>query len=186
MNIKSLLCSLLLCALLLSAGLSAAIAAELAEEDMALGGIHIGDSSFEVELRYGAPERIEDGAQGFFAGQIVPLRTYYYFGDYLQVRFLPDAARVYDVMLGLNDVNAYGHDMSAHAHSIATPHGIHLGSTRADLESAYGYLPPPKCGHTAPPVCVYSYSGESAQLAFYICAEHSPGIRSIWLHERYE
>ena len=92
MNIKSLLCSLLLCALLLSAGLSAAIAAELAEEDMALGGIHIGDSSFEVELRYGAPERIEDGAQGFFAGQIVPLRTYYYFGDYLQVRFLPDVS----------------------------------------------------------------------------------------------
>ena len=53
-----------------------------------------------------------------------------------------------------------------------------------DLAEAYGYLPKPKCSHNAPPVCGYCYDGETAQLAFYICAEHSPGIRAIRLHRK--
>ena len=36
------------------------------------------------------------------------------------------------------------------------------------------------------PVCGYFYDSADADaaLAFYICQEHSPGIRSIWLREK--
>ena len=91
---------------------------------------------------------------------------------------------VISVHLGVNDVNEYNAEPSDEARSFETPRGIHLDSTREDLEAAYGYLPKAKCSNNAPPVCGYFYDGETAQLAFYICAEHSPGIRSIWLHEK--
>ena len=86
--------------------------------------------------------------------------------------------------LGVNDVNEYNVKPSEKAQSLETPRGIHLDSTTEDLEEAYGYLPKPKCSNNAPPVCGYFYDGDTAQIAFYICAEHSPGIRSIWLHEK--
>ena len=78
--------------------------------------------------------------------------------------------------LGVDDVNEYLSKPSEESQS--------LDSTTEDLEEAYGYLPKSKCSNNAPPVCGYFYNGETAQLVFYICAEHSPGIRSIWLHEK--
>ena len=91
---------------------------------------------------------------------------------------------VISVHLGVNDVNEYNRRPTEEAQRFETPRGIHLESTRADLEVAYGYIPKPKCSHNAPPVCGYFYDGGSASIAFYICPEHSPGIRSIWLHEK--
>lgn len=107
------------------------------------------------------------------------------YGDTFSVDFRKsedmDDFEVYIVRLGVNDVNEYNHTPTEEACSIETPRGIHLDSTAEDLEEAYGYLPKPKCSHNAPPVCGYFYDGETAQIAFYICAEHSPGIRSILL-----
>ena len=91
---------------------------------------------------------------------------------------------VISVHLGVDDVNEYLSKPSEESQSLETPRGIHLDSTAEDLEEAYSYLPKPKCSNNAPPVCGYFYDGDTAQIAFYICAEHSPGIRSIWLHEK--
>ena len=107
------------------------------------------------------------------------------YGDTFSVDFRKsedmDDFEVYSVRLGANDVNEYNMRPTDAARDIATPQGIHLDSTREDLEAAYGYIPKPKCSHNAPPVCGYFYEGDTAKLGFYICAEHSPGIRSIRL-----
>ena len=79
-------------------------------------------------------------------------------------------------------MNEYSRRPTEHARTFETPRGIHLDSTGEDLEAAYGYLPTPKCSHNAPPVCAYFYETDTARLGFYICPEHSPGIRSIWLY----
>jgi len=122
-----------------------------------------------------------------FDGVSYALHTNNY-GDTFRVHFRKsedmDDFEVYSVRLGVNDVNEYNRRPTEEAQRFETPRGIHLESTRADLEAAYGYIPKPKCSHNAPPVCGYFYDGGNASIAFYICPEHSPGIRSIWLHEK--
>lgn len=182
MNIKSFLFTLLLALFLIPA---AANAAELSNEAMALGGIRIGDTMQDVEEVYGEGEHIADGVTKW-GGTTVHICAYDYDASLVvQYRKEGDVYRVLSVHLGVNDVNEYIHAPSDRALMIETPHGIHLDSTLEDLEAAYGYIPKAKCGHTAPPVCGYFYNSADAVLAFYICQEHSPGIRSIWLHERW-
>lgn len=181
MKIKSFLCALVLTVCLLPAALCAA---EITDEDMALGGIHIGDTIWEVQQRYGEGEHVADGVD--IDGEDTVGICAYDYGRSLIVEYRkdPDVYRVTSVHLGVNDVNKYILTPTEDARRIETPRGIHLDSTAEDLAEAYGYLPKPKCSHNAPPVCGYFYDGETAQLAFYICAEHSPGIRSIWLRAK--
>ena len=159
-------------------------AAGLPDAEMSLGGIRLGDTMQEVEEIYGEGERVADGVDEW-GGTTVHIFANDY-GDSLRVSYRDEDGvhRVISVHLGVNDVNEYNLQPSEEARMIETPSGIHLDSTLEDLEAAYGYIPKPKCGHTAPPVCGYFYDSADAQLAFYICAEHSPGIRSIWLHEK--
>lgn len=183
MKLKSLLCAALLALILLPASLCVA---EITDEDMALGGIRIGDTRAEVEALYGRGNRVADGVD-VWNGEDVGMHVIDY-GASLSVTYRSSGMgwHVISVHLGVNDVNEYNAEPSDESQSLETPRGIHLGSTREDLEEAYGYLPKPKCSNNAPPVCGYFYDDASgaAQIAFYICAEHSPGIRSIWLHEK--
>ena len=174
--------ALLLCILLIPARLCAA--AGLTDEDMALGGIHLGATRAEVEAVYGEGNHYADGVE-VWNGADVGIHAMDY-GSSLHVTYRSSDMgwHVISVHLGVDDVNAYLSTPSEEAQRFTTPRGIHLESTAEDLAAAYGYLPKPKCSHNAPPVCSYCYDGETAQLAFYICAEHSPGIRSIWLHEK--
>ena len=192
MKIKSFLYAFLVALLLIPAAATAAepsetaAVVELAEDEMALGDIRIGDTKEDVEARYGAGCNVAGGVMER-DGEMVGCHVYDY-GASLHVTYRMDAdgAHVIGVHVGVNDVNKYIESPSEQARMIETPSGIRLDSTRADLMTAYGFVPKPKCGHTAPPVCGYFYDGGEAQLAFYICEEHSRGIRSIWLHERYE
>ena len=181
MKIRAVFFTLLLALLLLPA---VGDAARLSDEEMELGGIRLGDTREEVEDIYGEGDHIADGVTKW-GGTTIHIFACDY-GDSLVVQYRDegDACRVISVHLGVDDVNKYSHTPTEDACSIETPRGIHLDSTKEDLEEAYGYLPKPKCSNNAPPVCGYFYDGETAQLAFYICAEHSPGIRSIWLHEK--
>lgn len=178
---KNFLYALLLCILLVPASLCAA---EITDEDMALGGIRIGDTMWAVQKLYGKGAHVADGVQEY-NGEMVGLRAYDY-GHTLVVEYRkdPDMYRVTSVSLGVNDVNDDIHAPSEDARRFETPRGIHLDSTRADLEAAYGYIPKPNCSHNAPPVCGYFYEGESASLTFYICPKHSTGIHSILLREK--
>ena len=181
MRIRSFLSTVLLTLLLLPASLSSA---EITGEDMALGGIRIGDTRAEVEEFYGKGNHYADGVD-VWNGEDVGMHVIDYGASLLVTYRSTDRGwHVTAVRLGVNDVNEYNTEPSEEAQSLETPRGIHLDSTAEDLEEAYGYLPKPKCSNNAPPVCGYFYDGETAQLAFYICAEHSPGIRAIWLHEK--
>ena len=182
MKIKSWLCAAILALILLPAALCAA---EITEEDMALGGIRLGDTMEDVEAVYGEGDHIADGVKKW-GGTTVHIFACDY-GDSLVVQYRDegDACRVISVHLGVNNVNKYSQRPSNEAQMIETPSGIHLDSTLEDLEAVYGYIPKPECGHNAPPVCGYFYNTADAVLAFYICQEHSPGIRSIWLHEKW-
>ena len=177
-KLKFLLSAVLLALIIVPASLCAA---QITDEDMALGGIRLGMTARAVEDLYGAPDVIEDGAQGFVSGELVILRTCTYKSLSLQVRFLPDEGGVYDVMVGRNEANPYIEEVTDAAREIATPQGIRPGSTREDLEAAYGSIPKPKCDNKAPPTCGYFYENAAAKLGFYICPEVSPGIRSIRL-----
>ena len=181
MRIRSFLSTVLLTLLLLPASLSSA---EITDEDMALGGIRIGDTRAAVEALYGKGNRVADGVD-VWNGEDVGIHAIDY-GASLHVTYRSSDRgwHVISVHLGVDDVNEYLSKPFEEAQSLETPRGIHLDSTREDLEAAYGYVPKPKCSHNAPPVCGYFYEGDTAKLAFYICAEHSPGIRSIWLHEK--
>ena len=182
MKLKSFLLAAIL-ACILPASLASA---HLTDEDMALGGIHIGDTRAEVEELYGNGTDIAGGVTKW-NGEMVGVRAIDY-GASLHVTYrgTDEDWHVISVHLGVDDVNEYNHTPTEEACSIETPRGIHLDSTKEDLEEAYGCLPKPKCSNGAPPVCGYFYDSASgtAQIAFYICAEHSPGIRSIWLHEK--
>lgn len=179
---KKILYALLMCILLVPAQLCAA--ANLPEEEFTLGGIRIGDTRTEVEELYGNGNRVADGVD-VWNGEDVGIHVIDY-GASLSVTYRSTERgwHVTAVRLGVNDVNEYLSKPSEEAQRLETPRGIHLDSTTEDLEEAYGYLPKPKCSNNAPPVCGYFYDGDTAQIAFYICAEHSPGIRSIWLHEK--
>ena len=181
MKIKSLLCAAILALILLPAALCAA---EITDEDMALGGIRIGDTRAAVEALYGKGNHVADGVD-VWNGEDVGMHVIDY-GASLSVTYRSSDRgwHVISVHLGVNDVNEYNRRPTEEAQRFETPRGIHLESTRADLEVAYGYIPKPKCSHNAPPVCGYFYDGGSTSIAFYICAEHSSGIRSIWLHEK--
>ena len=181
MHLKKFLCTALLALILLPASLCAA---DLPDEDMALGGIRIGDTRAEVEEIYGRGNRYADGVD-VWNGEDVGIHAIDY-GASLNVTYRSSSLgwHVISVHLGVNDVNDYLSKPSEESRYLETPRGIHLDSTAEDLEEAYGYLPKPKCSHNAPPVCGYFYDSDTAQIAFYICAEHSPGIRSIWLHEK--
>ena len=180
MKLKSFLLAAIL-AFILPASLASA---QLTDEDMALGGICIGDTRAEVEALYGAGTDIAGGVTKW-NGEMVGVRAIDY-GASLHVTYrgTDEDWHVISVHLGVDDANEYLSKPSEESQSLETPRGIHLDSTAEDLEEAYGYLPKPKCSNNAPPVCGYFYDGETAQLAFYICAEHSPGIRSIWLYEK--
>ena len=181
MKIRAFFLALLFTLLLLPA---AGGAAGLADEEMELGGIRLGDTREDVEADYGEGDHIADGVTEW-GGTTVHIFACDY-GDSLVVQYRDegDACRVISVHLGVNNVNKYSQRPSNEAQMIETPSGIHLDSTLEDLEAVYGYIPKPECGHTAPPVCGYFYDSADAVLAFYICREHSPGIRSIWLHVR--
>ena len=181
MKIRAVFFTLLLALLLLPA---VGDAARLSDEEMELGGIRLGDTMEDVEAVYGEGDHIADGVTKW-GGTTVHIFACDY-GDSLVVQYRDegDACRVISVHLGVNNVNKYSQRPSNEAQMIETPSGIHLDSTLEDLEAVYGYIPKPECSRNAPPVCGYFYDGETAQLAFYICAEHSPGIRSIWLHEK--
>ena len=58
MKIKSWLCAAILALILLPAALCTA---EITDEDMALGGIRIGDTRAAVEALYGKGNRVADG-----------------------------------------------------------------------------------------------------------------------------
>ena len=180
---KKLLYALLLCILLASAQPCAA--ASLPEEEFALGGIRIGDTRAEVEELYGNGNHYADGVE-VWNGEDVGIHAIDY-GASLHVTYRSSDRgwHVISVHLGVNDVNKYSQRPSDEAKMIETPSGIHLDSTIEDLEAVYGYIPKPECGHTAPPVCGHFYDSADAVLAFYICREYSPGIRSIWLHEKW-
>ena len=180
MKLKSFLLAAIL-AFILPASLASA---QLTDEDMALGGIRIGDTRAEVEELYGNGNHYADGVD-VWNGEDVGIHAIDY-GASLHVTYRSTERgwHVISVHLGVDDVNEYLSKPSEESQSLETPRGIHLESTRADLEAAYGYIPKPKCSHNAPPVCGYFYDGDSASIAFYICPEHSPGIRSIWLHEK--
>ena len=181
MRIRSFLSAVLLTLLLLPASLSSA---EITGEDMALGGIRIGDTRAEVEELYGRGNHVADGVD-VWNGEDVGMHVIDYGASLLVTYRSTDRGwHVTAVRLGVNNVNEYNMRPTEEAQRFETPRGIHLDSTREDLEAAYGYVPKPKCSHNAPPVCGYFYEGDTAKLAFYICAEHSPGIRSIWLHEK--
>lgn len=181
MRIRSFLCAVLVALILLPASLSSA---EITDEDMALGGIRIGDTRAAVEELYGKGNHYADGVE-VWNGEDVGIHAIDYGASLLVTyRSTERGWHVTAVRLGVNDVNEYNTEPSEEAQSLETPRGIHLDSTAEDLEEAYGYIPKPKCSHNAPPVCGYFYEGDTAKLAFYICAEHSPGIRSIWLHEK--
>ena len=177
MKLKSFLLAAIL-AFILPASLASA---QLTDEDMALGGIRIGDTRAEVEALYGKGNRVADGVT-VWNGEDVGIHAIDY-GASLSVTYRSSGMgwHVISVHLGVNDVNEYNRRPTEEAQRFETPRGIHLESTRADLEVAYGYIPKPKCSHNAPPVCGYFYEGDTAKLGFYICAEHSPGIRSIRL-----
>ena len=183
MRIRSFLCAVLVALILLPASLSSA---EITDEDMALGGIRIGMTRAEVEELYGKGNHYADGVE-VWNGEDVGIHAIDY-GASLHVTYRSSDRgwHVISVHLGVDDVNEYLSKPSEESQSLETPRGIHLDSTAEDLEAAYGYLPKPKCSHNAPPICGYFYDSASgtAQIAFYICAEHSPGIRSIWLHEK--
>ena len=181
MRIRSFLSAVLLTLLLLPASLSSA---EITDEDMALGGIRIGMTRAEVEGLYGSGNHVADGVD-VWNGEDVGMHVIDYGASLLVTYRSTDRGwHVTAVRLGVNNVNEYNMRPTEEAQRFETPRGIHLDSTREDLEAAYGYIPKPKCSHNAPPVCGYFYEGDTAKLAFYICAEHSPGIRSIWLHEK--
>ena len=183
MKIRAFFLELLFALLLLPA---ADGAAGLADEEMELGGIRLGDTREEVEDVYGEGDHVADGVTKW-GGTTVHIFACDY-GDYLSVQYRDegDACRVIGVHLGVNNVNKYNERPSDEAQMIETPSGIHLDSTLEDLNAVYGYIPKPECSHNAPPVCGYFYDSADADaaLAFYICNEHSPGIRSIWLHEK--
>ena len=181
MRIRAFFFTLLLALLLLPA---AGGAAELADEEMALGGIRLGDTMEEVEADYGEGDHIADGVTKWGGTTVHTFACDY--GDSLVVQYRDegDACRVIGVHLGVNNVNHYSQRPSDEAQEIETPSGIHLDSTLDDLKAAYGYIPKPECGHSAPPVCGYFYNSADAVLAFYICREYCPLIRSIWLHEK--
>ena len=183
MKIRAVFFTLLFALLLLPA---VGGAAGISYEEMELGGIRLGDTKEDVEAVYGEGDHIADGVTKW-GGTTVHIFACDY-GDYLSVQYRDegDACRVIGVHLGVNNVNKYSQRPSDEAQMIETPSGIHLDSTLEDLNAVYGYIPKPECSHNAPPVCGYFYDSADADaaLAFYICNEHSPGIRSIWLREK--
>ena len=183
MKIKSWLCAAILALILLPAALCAA---EITEEDMALGGIRLGATRAEVEELYGNGNHYADGVD-VWNGEDVGIHAIDY-GASLHVTYRSSDRgwHVISVHLGVDDVNEYLSKPSEESQSLETPRGIHLDSTLEDLNAVYGYIPKPECSHNAPPVCGYFYDSADADaaLAFYICKEHSPGIRSIWLREK--
>ena len=104
MKIKAFFLALLFALLLLPA---AGGAAGLADEEMELGGIRLGDTREEVEAVYGEGDHIADGVTQWGGTTVHSFACDY--GDYLAVEYRDegDACRVISVHLGVNDVNKY-------------------------------------------------------------------------------
>lgn len=180
MKIRPVLFIALLAFLILPASLCAA---EITEEDMALGGIRIGMTIEEVEELYGEPEDFEDAVMPRQKGEYA-VRTYDY-GDTFCVTFLAAVGEDYtvgSVYLGAKEVNEYNRRPTERACTFKTPRGIHLSSTPKDLEAAYGCLPKPEYSNHAPPICTYTYETDATELTFSLCGEYSPGFRAICLY----
>ena len=179
MKIKSLLCAAILALILLPAALCAA---EITDEDMALGGIRIGDTRAAVEALYGKGEHVADGVD-VWNGEDVGMHVIDY-GASLSVTYRSSDRgwHVISVHLGVNNVNEYNAEPSDEARIFETPRGIHLSSTPKDLEAAYGCLPKPEYSNHAPPICTYTYETAATELTFSLCGEYSPGFRAICLY----
>lgn len=126
------------------------LAAQLSDEDYALGGITLGDSANFVKSTYGEPDRVNRHGGTPSSGD-VPLLIYYY-GDSFVVGIEATTMQVVALATSMDN-------------GIETPRGVHVGSTLNDLQRAYGILPkavPANNGYC------YSFGWAQISLEFYV------------------
>lgn len=149
----------LLLALLLPSSLCAA--AEVPEKDVAIGGIRIGSTISYVESIYGEPDRIErPGGWNSFPDNPKVYGIHYYYGSSVVMRFRADNETLY--AMEVTEDNGF-----------QTPHGIHVGSTRADIIRAYNE------GESTTKMYAYAYGSVKERLSIRL--DDSDRVRSISL-----
>ena len=149
----------LLLALLLPASLCAA--AEVPEEDVAIGGIRIGSTISYVESIYGEPNRIErPGGWNSFPDNPKVYGIHYSYGSSVVMRFRADNETLY--AMEVTEDNGF-----------QTPRGIHVGSTRADIIRAYNE------GESTTKMYTYAYGRVKERLSIRL--DDSDRVRSISL-----
>ena len=153
MKAKALARFLLLVALLLPTHLSSA--ADLPEEAHSLGGLKIGSSRAYVESIYGTPDRLESSMYTNIGPNHSDVKVlYYYYGNSFKLLIRTDRDSVMDINTTANN-------------GIETPQGLHVGSTTADIERTFGWLPEGLEGNGTPMNYAYSYEGIDSTLIFY-------------------
>ena len=149
---------LTICLVLLAAGVCSA--ARLPDTDYALGDIQYGNDADYVKSVYGEPDWI-DYHEGTPGSGDISLWIYHY-GDSFVVAFAASNMHVASLMTSADN-------------GIATPRGIHVGSTLTDVQRAYGTLPQ---GHKANQGYCYSYGWGLISLDFYVDGKGK--VYKIW------
>ena len=135
-------------------------AARLPDADYALGGIKFGADADYVKSVYGEPDWVDYHEGTPYSGDI-PLWIYHY-GDSFVVAIETTRMSVSSMMTTADN-------------GIATPRGIHVGSTLTEIQRAYGTLPQ---AHKAKQGYCYSYGGGLISLDFYV--EGKGKVYKIW------
>lgn len=150
----------LLAALFVLFAANTCLAARLPDSDYALGDIQYGNSVDYVKSVYGEPDFVEyhEGTPG--SGDI-PLWIYHY-GDSFVVCIETTHQQVSALMTTADN-------------GIATPRGIHVGSSLSDIQRAYGPLP--RASRASQGYC-YSYGWGLISLDFYVSGKGE--VYKIW------
>ena len=152
--------AMLLAAVLVLLAANLCSAARLPDAGYALGGIKFGDDAEFAKSVYGEPDWV-DYHEGTPNSGDIPLWIYHY-GDSFVVAVEATRMSVSSLMTTANN-------------GIATPRGIHVGSTLTDIQRAYGTLPQ---GHRANQGYCYSYGWGAISLDFYVDGKGK--VYKIW------
>ena len=153
--------AMLLAAVLVLLAANLCSAARLPDADYALGGIKFGDDADYVKSVYGDPDWVEYYAGTPGSGDI-PLWIYHY-GDSFIVGIETKRLTVSSMMTSADN-------------GIATPRGIHVGSSLSDIQRAYGSTLP-QAMKASQGRC-YSYGWGLISLDFYVNGEGT--VYKIW------
>ena len=152
--------AMLLAAVLVLLAANLCAAARLPDADYALGGIKFGADADYVKSVYGEPDWVDYHEGTPYSGDI-PLWIYHY-GDSFVVAIEATRMSVSSMMTTADN-------------GIATPRGIHVGSTLTDIQRAYGTLPQ---GFKRNGSYCYAYGYGMISLEFYVDSKGK--VYKIW------